>query len=185
MGMAPMSGPPMESLCAFLWAILFFRGEKNIVFKNYYDTIAILPMHNTQKKKLAFILILVLMLSSAVGLVLYALKQNINLFYTPTQLRENSLVFNKTIRLGGYVEQHSVHYESGGTSVRFLITDRTNTIEIIYHGMLPNLFREGQGVVVTGKFNGHYLKASEVLAKHDEKYMPPNILKTIEKKHDA
>lgn len=139
-------------------------------------------MNRKQKNRLTAIISLFIILSAAVGLVLYALKQNINLFYTPTQLLQTKVNFNQNLRVGGYVKNHSVHYDASGESVKFTITDRTHDISVNYHGVLPNLFREGQAVVVTGKLNAPTtLLASEVLAKHDEKYMPPSLAKELKK----
>jgi cytochrome c-type biogenesis protein CcmE len=139
-------------------------------------------MNRKQKTRLMTIISLFIILGTAVGLVLYALKQNINLFYTPTQLLQAKINFNQTLRIGGYVKKHSVHYDSSGESVKFTITDRTHDLNVNYHGVLPNLFREGQAVVVTGKLNTPTtFVASEVLAKHDEKYMPPVLAKELKK----
>lgn len=130
-------------------------------------------MNHKQKNRLIGIVCLVIILSTASGLILYALKQNINLFYTPTQLLQTNVNGEQTIRIGGYVKNHSVHYDSSGAAVNFIITDKLHDIRVSFRGILPSLFREGQGVVVTGKLvNPHSLSASEVLAKHDEKYMP-------------
>lgn len=139
-------------------------------------------MNRKQQKKLISVACILVILSIAAGLVLYALKQNINLFYTPTQLLQAKVPENQTLRLGGYVRKHSVHYDVSGTQVTFMIMDRSNQITVTYHGVLPNLFREGQGVVVTGKITpANTLDASEVLAKHDEKYMPPMLARELEK----
>lgn len=130
-------------------------------------------MNRKQKLRLTGMISALVLICVAVSLVLYALKQNINLFYTPTQLLEAHLMPDQTIRLGGYVANHSVHYDSAGTGVTFVVTDKKNNITVSYRGVLPNLFREGQGVVVSGKLNNsHFLIADQVLAKHDEKYMP-------------
>lgn len=142
-------------------------------------------MNRKQKTKLAAILSLLIILALALSLVLYALKQNINLFYTPTQLLEHPLAPDQTVRIGGYVKKHSVKYDLSGKKVNFLITDRVNEIHIQFNGILPSLFREGQGVVVTGKLmNTHLLVANEVLAKHDENYMPLK-LPSVNEKHYA
>lgn len=139
-------------------------------------------MNRKQKKRLAAIIILIVLLSVASSLILYALKQNINLFFTPTQLLTTQINPAQTLRVGGYVEKHSVQFDASGQSVAFFITDRIHNIKVIYHGVLPNLFREGQGVVVTGKLAGdNSLQASEVLAKHDEKYMPWPLEKSLKK----
>ena|SRR3990167_309057 len=133
-------------------------------------------MNRKQKRKLIGVISILILLSIAIGLVLFALKQNINLFYTPTQVLQNKMNSGETIRIGGYVKKYSVQYDNSGQRVLFVITDKKNEMQIHYDGVLPSLFREGQGVVVTGKLiNTHALLANEVLAKHDEKYMPLKI----------
>jgi cytochrome c-type biogenesis protein CcmE len=130
-------------------------------------------MNKKQKNKLLIIFCILFILSIAAGLILYALKQNINLFYTPTQLLQAHIQPNQSCRVGGYVKNHSVQYDKTGTQISFVIYDQSNEITVNYHGVLPNLFREGQSVVVTGKKIGQQtLLADQVLAKHDEKYMP-------------
>ncbi|MDR3491959.1 MAG: cytochrome c maturation protein CcmE [Gammaproteobacteria bacterium] len=142
-------------------------------------------MNRKQKNKLAIIISIIIILSIAIGLVLYALKQNINLFYTPTQLVNTKVSPNQNVRLGGYVEKHSVHYDASGESVSFIVSDQFHSLPVSYHGVLPSLFREGQGVVMTGKLNSqNQFNASEVLAKHDEKYMPPVLAKELNKQSE-
>ena len=139
-------------------------------------------MNPKSRKKLLGIFSLVIILGIAAALVLYALKQNINLFYTPTQLQQAHLTTEQSVRIGGYVKKQSIHYDTSGQSVSFIITDNTNDLMVTYHGVLPNLFREGQGVVVTGKLNAdHSFTAQQVLAKHDEKYMPWSLEKELKK----
>jgi cytochrome c-type biogenesis protein CcmE len=139
-------------------------------------------MNRKQKLRLAGIISVLVILCAAMSLILYALKQNINLFYTPTQLLEARTTPNQIVRIGGYVALHSVHYDPTGTNVTFTITDKKNNLIINYHGVLPSLFREGQGIVVTGKLTQpHLLLADQVLAKHDEKYMPLVLEKELEK----
>lgn len=138
-------------------------------------------MNRKQKIKLISVISVVMLLSGAAGLILYALKQNINLFYTPTELLQAEVNPHQNLRIGGYVKMHSVHYDPSGTNVTFVITDRKNEIAVGYYGVLPNLFREGQTVVVTGKLiHPHDFIASEVLAKHDEKYMPRPLAKELQ-----
>ena len=132
-------------------------------------------MNKKQKKRLWVIVILVVLLSVSAGLVLYALKQNINLFYTPTELLAATPGAKDHLRVGGYVKKGSVNYSASGDEVSFIITDRVKEILVNYHGVLPSLFREGQGVVVTGQLEDKKVIAHEVLAKHDEKYMPKPI----------
>ena len=140
-------------------------------------------MNAIRKQKLIMISIILFLLAVAFGLVLYALKQNINLFYTPTELIQSGVNQNQTVRIGGYVKKKSVIYAVAGQEVTFIVTDRVNEITVHYQGVLPNLFREGQGVVVTGKkSNKDIFMASTVLAKHDENYMPPAIAKKLKEK---
>ncbi len=138
-------------------------------------------MNYKHKNKLIGIIALMLLLSAAAGLILYALKQNINLFYTPTQLQQATTAERaRQVRIGGYVEKDSLQFAASGNEVSFKVTDRVNDITVYYKGLLPNLFREGQGIVVTGKLNQQQqFIASEVLAKHDEKYMPPAVAKAL------
>jgi cytochrome c-type biogenesis protein CcmE len=143
-------------------------------------------MNKKQKNRLIAIISLIFILGAALGLILYALKQNINLFYTPTALLKASIQPNQIIRIGGYVKNHSVHYDTTGQQVDFIVTDRLHELKVTYQGVLPNLFREGQSVVVTGMLDNSIFKATEVLAKHDEKYMPRAIKAMIEKQqHDS
>lgn len=138
-------------------------------------------MNRKQKNRLAAVISIIVVLGIAIGLVLYALKQNINLFYTPTQLAAAQVNKDQVIRIGGFVKNHSVKYDLSGQSVTFVVTDKKNEITVSYHGVLPNLFREGQGVVITGKLaDKKQFQASQVLAKHDEKYMP-KILENVGK----
>lgn len=137
-------------------------------------------MNRKQKLRLTGIISVLVILCAAMGLILYALKQNINLFYTPTELLAAHTTPNQIVRIGGYVAEHSVHYDPTGTNVTFTITDKKNNLIINYHGVLPSLFREGQGIVVTGKLTQpHFLLANQVLAKHDEKYMPYGLEKKL------
>ncbi len=140
-------------------------------------------MNRKQKTRLVVILSIFFLVSTAIGLVLYALKQNINLFYTPTQLLASPVTSEQMIRIGGYVKEHSVQYDASGQQVTFVVTDHKNEITVHYSGILPSLFREGQGVVITGKLtHNHFFSASEVLAKHDEKYMPWPLANELRKK---
>jgi cytochrome c-type biogenesis protein CcmE len=137
-------------------------------------------MNNKQKKKLIGTISVILLLGIALGLMLYALKQNINLFYTPSELLQTQPKPEQIVRLGGYVKPHSVRYDSSGQHVDFLVTDRAREVTVTFNGMLPALFKEGQVVVVTGKLTGaHVLTATQVLAKHDEKYMPKPLAKKL------
>lgn len=146
-------------------------------------------MHLQRKKKLTRIVLGVCVLSVIVGLVLYALRQNINLFYTPSQLQQAKLSSHQIIRVGGMVQPGSVHQNPQHLEVRFILSDMQSTIQVSYDGLLPDLFREGQGIVAIGylKDPKHFI-ATSVLAKHDEKYMPPVLSSQMNKdklKHDS
>lgn len=142
-------------------------------------------MNHKHKKKLIILISILCLVSIAAGLILFALKQNINLFYTPTELSHEHPIPQRAIRVGGYVKDKSVQFDEHGEKVLFVITDRAHEITVQYHGILPNLFREGQTVVVTGKIlENHTLIASQVLAKHDEKYIPKTLVREV-KKYDT
>ncbi|HLD16107.1 MAG TPA: cytochrome c maturation protein CcmE [Coxiellaceae bacterium] len=135
-------------------------------------------MQTKRKKRLGLIVSIVLGVGVATGLVLYSLKQNINLYYTPQQLLSVSLKPHQVVRLGGLVKKGSVKRESNNLTVRFVLTDYHAKVAVEYTGVLPALFREGQGIVAEGEWlpNGLF-KAREVLAKHDENYHPPGVEK--------
>jgi len=141
-------------------------------------------MHPKRKKRLTLILFMVLGVSTAVGLLMYSLSQNINLFMTPTQIASGEAPVGRTIRAGGLVEPCSVVRDDSGLGVRFVVSDGMSEVTIAYEGILPDLFREGQGIVAMGKLgeDGVFV-ASEVLAKHDENYMPPEVKDALEKAH--
>ncbi len=132
-------------------------------------------MHSVRRRKIITILCSLTTLGLIIGLVLYALRQNISLFYTPTELVDGHAPYQHTIRMGGMVVKGSV-VRDHTLDVQFDVTDYHDTINVVYHGVLPDLFREGKGVVVQGQWDGHSrFNASIVLAKHDENYMPPEV----------
>lgn len=122
------------------------------------------------------------MLGVAAALVLTAFQDNIVFFYSPTDLSQKEVRPDQLLRLGGLVEEGSVKKAADGVTTEFVITDLSNTIPVRYGGLLPDLFREGQGVVSQGKLgpDGIFV-ASEVLAKHDENYMPPEVAEALKK----
>ena len=133
----------------------------------------------TPKRKRLWLLLGSLgVLGVAVALVLTALNDNLVFFYSPTQIAEKKIPPERHFRLGGLVEAGSV--KKNGQEVRFTVTDTHKTVAVIYRGLVPDLFREGQGVVAEGSLgpDGVFL-AREVLAKHDENYMPPEVAKAI------
>ena len=137
-------------------------------------------MNPIRKKRLFIILAILAGVGIAVALALSALQQNINLFYTPTQIANGEAPQDTRIRAGGMVAEGSVKRTGDSLDVEFVVTDFPKSVTIRYHGILPDLFREGQGIVALGKLDGQgVLVADEVLAKHDEKYMPPEVTKAL------
>ena len=133
-----------------------------------------------RRKRLVWIAIGLAILAVAIGLVLYALKSNIVFFFTPTQIAANEAPQGRAFRVGGMVETGSVVRD--GLEVRFRVTDTVKTIPVTYRGTLPDLFREGKGVVAQGKVGADgVFKADEVLAKHDENYMPPEAAEALKR----
>lgn len=131
-------------------------------------------------RRLYLVIVSLALLGAAVALVLTALRQDIVFFLSPTELATKPPAPGRTIRVGGLVEQGSLQKLGSDGTILFKVTDLTKSIEVRYRGILPDLFREGQGVVIEGSVNeqGDFI-ASEVLAKHDEKYMPPEVAKAL------
>ncbi|KTD40710.1 cytochrome c maturation protein CcmE [Legionella parisiensis] len=129
-----------------------------------------------RRRKIMILVFTLSILSIAAALVLYALRQNISLFYTPTQAVAGEAPQHHNIRMGGMVEKGSIIRSKKGLDVVFKITDYNQTITVKYTGILPDLFREGQGIVAEGQLlDNQYFRASQVLAKHDANYMPPEV----------
>lgn len=139
-------------------------------------------MHPIRKKRLTIVLFLVVGVSLAVALAAYALRQNINLFYDPSQIAAGEAPVDVRIRAGGMVEEGSVMRDPESLEVEFKVTDFTSSVLVAYTGILPDLFAEGQGVVAMGRLDkdGRFV-ADQVLAKHDENYMPPEVNEALEK----
>lgn len=141
-------------------------------------------MHPQRKKRLHLILFLVVAVAAAVGLAMYSLSQNINLFQTPMQIANGEVPPGRTIRAGGLVVAGSVERDQEGLGVTFRVTDGAAEVPVYYEGILPDLFREGQGIVALGQVRADgVFVASEVLAKHDENYMPPEVQEALEQAH--
>lgn len=136
-------------------------------------------MNPVRKKRLIIVVVILAGVGLAVGLALYALRQNINLFFTPSQLAQGEAPQGSRIRVGGLVMQGSLKRASDSLAVRFTVTDLKQQVDVVYTGILPDLFREGQGIVANGYFRNGVVEADEVLAKHDEKYMPPEVKEAI------
>lgn len=138
-------------------------------------------MRAKRKQRLYAILGLVALAAIAVGLTLYALRSNINLFFSPVQIAEGQAPLERSIRAGGMVKAGSVARDPDSLDVAFTVTDYVEDLEVRYSGILPDLFREGQGVVVVGELQpAGWLRADKVLAKHDENYMPPEVAQALE-----
>jgi cytochrome c-type biogenesis protein CcmE len=126
----------------------------------------------------------VAVLAVAVGLVLNAFQSNLVFFFSPTQIAANEAPHGRSFRMGGMVQEKSVIREQDGLTVRFVVTDTAKTVPVVYTGILPDLFKEGKGVVTQGKLGPDgVFHATEVLAKHDENYMPPEAADAINKAH--
>jgi len=133
-----------------------------------------------KKRRLYFVILGLLAIGAAAALVLSALRQDIVFFFSPTEIMEAKVpTEGRRIRLGGLVEQGSVVKE--GALVHFKVTDGANSLPVVFEGLLPDLFREGQGVVTEGRMGDGVFKASEVLAKHDENYMPKEVAESLKK----
>jgi cytochrome c-type biogenesis protein CcmE len=140
----------------------------------------------TRHKRIAFIGVGLVALATATALVLNALNSNIVFFYTPTQVAAKEAPGNRTFRVGGLVEKGSHQRDNDGLGGRFVVTDTAQSIPVIYKGALPDLFKEGRGCVVEGSIGSDGIfHATQVLAKHDENYMPPEAGKAVDAaKHD-
>lgn len=139
-----------------------------------------------RQKRFMFIALGIAGVSLAVGLVLYSLRGNVNLYFTPTQVFDNEAPVGRSFRIGGLVEDGSVKHQASGLTVNFAITDTHRSIPVVYTGILPDLFKEGKGVVAQGRVDANGLMiADEVLAKHDENYMPPEAADAMKKAEEA
>ena len=130
-------------------------------------------MNPIRKKRIYSIFFVLLFSVSGISLILYSLNSNLDYFFTPTELKDRNIPADKRIKVGGMVLSGSV--ERISSSISFVITDYENSIKVEYEGIVPDLFKEDSGVVVLGNLRNKILYAEEVLAKHDENYMPPNI----------
>ena len=130
-------------------------------------------MNSIRKKRLYNICLVILFSISGVGLILYSLNSNLDYFFTPTELKNKSIPVDKRIKVGGMVLKGSV--ERISSRISFTITDYENSVNVEYDGIVPDLFKEESGVVVLGYLKNQMVFAEEVLAKHDENYMPPSL----------
>ena len=137
-----------------------------------------------RRKRLILIALMVAGVGVAIGVALKAFNENLMFFYTPSAVAAGEAPSGHLIRVGGLVTKGSVKRQSDGLTVTFDITDYAETIKVQYTGILPDLFREGQGIVARGRLqDGNLFVAEEVLAKHDEKYMPPEVADALKTAH--
>lgn len=132
-----------------------------------------------RKQRTLFVAIIILGVAVATGLVIAALGQNMLYFYSPTQIKEGKALNARSIRVGGLVVKGSVEHSPNSLAVRFRVTDKVSQIPVTYTGILPDLFGEGQGMVGTGSYVNGTFKATEILAKHDSKYMPKEVIDAL------
>ncbi len=138
-------------------------------------------MHPQRKQRLIVVLLIVFGTGIAVALASFALRENINLFYPPADIVAGKAPVGKQIRAGGMVLAGSIRRDPNSLRVDFAVTDYEATVPVVYTGILPDLFDEGQGVVASGKMDSNgVFQATEVLAKHDENYMPPEVQSALD-----
>jgi cytochrome c-type biogenesis protein CcmE len=138
------------------------------------------------KKKMVKIFIFFIAFSSFASILIYAFSNNMVYFYTPTQIEKKEAPLNSYIRIGGMVKKDSILRSSDSLKITFVIHDLEKEVSVIYDGILPDLFAENQGVVMTGKINNdNVFIADEVLAKHDENYMPPEVADMMKNDNQA
>ena len=135
-------------------------------------------------QKLAIIVLALIVIAAVVALVLNALNSNIALYISPSDVKAGKYPNDKIFRIGGLVKENSVQRQADGVSVSFIVTDTNNEVKVLYKGILPDLLSEGKGVVALGKIDRKKnFVAQEVLAKHDENYMPPEAAKALQDAH--
>lgn len=139
-------------------------------------------MHPVRRRQFMTLIFILVVLGMVTALVLYALRQNISLFYTPTEVSEGKAPIARVIRVGGMVVKGSIVRAAHSLKLQFVISDYQQQLTLYYEGVLPDLFREGQGVIAKGILDKEgQFNASEILAKHDENYMPPELQDALNK----
>ena len=140
-------------------------------------------MNSTQKKRLELIAGGLIICGAAAALVFNAFEENLVFFFSPSQVAAHEAPEGRAFRIGGFVQEGSVQRQKDGVTVRFDVTDTAHTVPVTYKGSLPDLFKEGKGVVAQGKLQNGVFVADQVLAKHDENYMPPEAEKAVQDAH--
>lgn len=142
-------------------------------------------MHPIRKQRLQIVLLIVIASSAAVGLVAFMLGQNANYFFTPSQVLQGEAPDNVTIRAGGMVVKGSIERSTDSLDVSFLVSDGMANLRVSYSGILPDLFAEDEAAIATGKLDkNNVLQATQVLAKHDENYTPPEVADAMNKAYE-
>jgi cytochrome c-type biogenesis protein CcmE len=142
-------------------------------------------MHPIRRQRLQIVLLIVVASSAAVGLVAYMLGQNANYFFTPSQVLQGEAPDNVTIRAGGMVVKGSIERSTDSLDVSFLVSDGMANLRVSYSGILPDLFAEDEAAIATGKLDkNNVLQATQVLAKHDENYTPPEVADAMNKAYE-
>lgn len=145
-----------------------------------------ITINQKHKKRLAIVLLMVVGIGITVTLAVIAFNENMLYFFSPTQVMAGEAPMDRVIRVGGMVTKGSVERASDSLHVKFSVTDYAHTIPVEYIGILPDLFREGQGIVAIGRMqDGNTFLADEVLAKHDENYMPPEVADALKKAEET
>ena len=137
-------------------------------------------MTRTRKRRLLIVLLILAGMSIATAVAITAMNQNVMFFVSPTNVAEEELSADRRFRLGGLVADGTVVREPGSLEVQFDVTDGKNDVTVTYSGILPDLFREGQGVIAHGYLRNGRFEADEVLARHDETYTPPEVMRALE-----
>ena len=140
-------------------------------------------MNSTRKKRLGLIAGGLIICGAAAALVFNAFEENLVFFFSPSQVAAHEAPEGRAFRIGGFVQEGSVQRQKDGVTVRFEVTDTAHNVPVTYKGSLPDLFKEGKGVVAQGKLQNGVFVADQVLAKHDENYMPPEAEKAVQDAH--
>ncbi|MFA6986154.1 MAG: cytochrome c maturation protein CcmE [Arenimonas sp.] len=138
-------------------------------------------MNPTRKRRMAFALVLLAAAAVAGAFIVLALQENLTYLHTPTDVRAGAVPADARFRLGGVVCEGSIRRTDGTLDVHFAVTDRIRQVPVRYHGILPDMFREGTSIIATGRLQGNEFVAGEVLAKHDETYMPREVAEAMAK----
>ena len=138
-------------------------------------------MNPTRKRRMVFALVLLAAAAIAGTFIVLALQENLTYLHTPTDVRAGTVPTDARFRLGGVVCEGSVRRTDGTLDIRFAVTDRIRQVPVRYHGILPDMFREGTSIIATGRLQGNEFVAGEVLAKHDETYMPREVAEAMAK----